>query len=122
MSQFLSFSLPWQQRRMDHIRHALPADRFDGERSILQAEAVGGDLFEREPAGGDLLERQFAGTIAVAERALDGDCFHGELLQWEVRELLHLALDQQRAGLALERLDAEQDRIGPCSRGTVERD
>jgi hypothetical protein len=41
---------------------------------------------------------------------MHGDELHRELLQREVGEFLQLTLHDDGAGLALERLDAEQDR------------
>src|SRR5436190_14271522 len=114
-------SLPWHQRSVDHVRHAFVADRADREVDVLQAEFVRGDQLQRESLRRDLLECQLAGLVAVAAGALHGDKLHREFLQREVRELAEFALRHDDAGLALERLDAEQDRNGTGAGGAVER-
>src|SRR5262249_2666172 len=52
---------PGHQRGVDHIRHALAADRADGEVDVLEPELVRGDQLQREPLRRQLLERQLAG-------------------------------------------------------------
>src|SRR5262245_62695689 len=106
---------------MDHVGHALAADRADREIDVLEAEAVRGHELEREALGGELRERKLAGLVAVAARALHGDELDRELLQREVRERRQLALRHDDAALALERLDAEQDRDGAGAGRAVER-
>ena len=113
--------IPRHQRGVDHVRHALAADRLDREVDVLQPEAVRRHQLQREALRGELLQRQLAGLVAVAARALHGDELHRELLQREVREFAHLALHHDGAGLALERLDAEQDRDRAGAGGAVER-
>src|SRR5689334_23822931 len=71
-------SQPWHQRSVDHIGHALAADRADREINFVEAEAMGGDEFERKALGGKLGQRELAGFIAVTARALHGDEFHRE--------------------------------------------
>src|SRR5215813_14347545 len=84
---FAALSLqPRHQRRVDHVRHALAADRADREVDVLEAEAVRGHELEREALGGELRERKLAGLVAVAARALHGDELDRELLEREVRE------------------------------------
>src|SRR5216117_624394 len=114
--------LPGHERGVDHVRHALAADRADGEVHVLQPEAVGGDFLQRKTLRGELSEGELAGLVAVAARALDGDEFHRDPFEREVRELLHLALHHDRPAFALQGLYAEQDREGPGARGAVERD
>ena len=55
---------PGHQRGVDHVRHALPADRLDREVHVLQAEAMRGDLLQREALRGELRQRQLAGAVA----------------------------------------------------------
>src|SRR5215470_12134778 len=114
--------LPGHQRRVDHILHTLAADRADGEVHVLEPEPVGRHQLERKALRSELRQRQLAGLVAVAARALDGDELHGDLLEREVREFLQLALHHDGAGLALERLHAEQDGDGAGAGGAVERD
>src|SRR5262249_18419908 len=95
-----AFLLPRQQRRLDHIRNALAADRPDREIHGLEPEPVGRDLLQGEALRGELLKRQLAGLEAVAARALDGDEFNRDLFEREIGELLHLALDHNGAALA----------------------
>src|SRR5258706_5582140 len=99
-------SRPRHQRGVDHVRHALAADRADGEVDVLEPELVSGDELEREALRRQLLQGKLAGLVAVSARALHGDELHGELLEREVRERRELALRDDYAGLALERLDA----------------
>src|SRR3954469_7603945 len=96
---------PGHQRRMDHIRHAVPADRLDREIDVLEREAVRGDLLEREALRRELRQRQLARLVAVPACALDGDRLGGDALEREAWEFLKLALDDHGAGLALHRLD-----------------
>ncbi len=107
---------------MDHVRHALSADRADGEVHVFEREAVGRDLLQRKALGCELREGELAGLVAVAARALDGDEFHRDTLEREIREFLHLALDHDRPALALQGLHAEQDGESARARGAVERD
>jgi hypothetical protein len=51
------------------VRHALAADRADGEVDVLQAEAVRGDLLQREALRGELLQRELARLVAVSAGA-----------------------------------------------------
>src|SRR5262249_28450796 len=102
--------------------YALAADRADGEVDILEAEFVGGDLLQREALGGDLRQRQLACLVAVAAGAVHGDELDRELLQRKIREFRQLALHHDGAALALERLDAEQDRNRSGAGGAIERD
>src|ERR1044071_1478 len=112
---------PRHQRSVDHVRHAFAADRLDCLVDLVQAEAMRCHELQRKALRGKLLQRELAGAVAVAARALHGDELHGELLQREVRELAKLALRHDDAGLALERLDAKQDRDGAGAGGAVER-
>src|SRR5262245_55295938 len=64
---------PRQQRGVDHVRHALAADRADREIDVLQSEPVGGDLLQREALRCDLFQGELACPVAVAARALHGD-------------------------------------------------
>src|SRR6266436_4206656 len=114
--------LPRHERGVDHVRHALAADRADREVHVLEREAVGRDLLQRKALGCELRESELAGPVAVAARALDGDEFHRDPLEREIRKFLHFALDHDRPALALQRFHAEQDREGPGARGAVERD
>src|SRR5580704_6308613 len=41
-------SQPRHEGGVDHIRHALPAHRFDGAVDVIEAEAVGGDQLQRK--------------------------------------------------------------------------
>src|SRR5882672_2862047 len=107
---------------MDHVGHAVPADRLDREIDVLQPEPVGGDLLQRKALGGELRQRELAGLVAVAASALDRDRLGRHALEREVREFLQLALHHDGSGLALHRLDAEQDWNGAGARGAVEHD
>src|SRR5438445_464135 len=113
---------PGHKGSVDHVGHALAAYGADCEVHVLQPEAVGGDLLKRKALRGELREGELAGLVAVAARALDGDEFHRNPLEREVRELLHLALDHDRPALALQGLDAEQDGEGAGAGRAVERD
>src|SRR5688572_28780910 len=113
---------PRHQRGVDDIRQPLPAQRLDRQIRILQPEAMGGDLFQRKALGRDLLQRQLAGPEAVAAGALDGNRFDRQLLKRKIRELLELALYHNQAGLALQRIETEQDRRRPRPCRAVERD
>src|SRR5438552_11640103 len=114
--------LPGHERGVDHVGHALAAYRADGEVDFLQSKLVGGDLLQRKALRRELREGELAGLVAVAAGALDGDEFHRDPLEREVRELLHLALDHYRPAFALQGLHAEQDGEGPRARGAIERD
>src|SRR6185436_17965439 len=92
-------SLPRHQRGVDYIRHALVADRADGEIDVVQSELVRRDQLERETLRRDLLECQFARLVAVAARALHGDELHREFFEGEVRELAQFSLRDYDAGL-----------------------
>jgi hypothetical protein len=57
---------------VDDARHALVADRADGEVHVLQAEPVGRDPFERKALGGDLdLYNAPLAWLVNAHKALD---------------------------------------------------
>src|SRR5258708_3040056 len=111
--------LPRHKRSVDHVRHPLSADRADGEVDFLQSKFVGRDLLQRKALGRELREGELAGSVAVAARALDGDEFHRDPLEREIREFLHLALDHDRPALALQGLHTEQNREGPGAGGAV---
>jgi hypothetical protein len=57
----------------------------------------------------------------MAARTLDGDVFHRDLADREIRELRDLALDQQCPALALQSLDAQEDRDRAGAGGAVQR-
>ena len=57
---------------MNDVRHALPADRADGEVDVFQRKAVRGDLFQREALSG--VEFAF-GLVAVAVALVAGLLF-----------------------------------------------
>src|SRR6201982_3670148 len=82
-SQGMSDLLPGNERRVDHIGHALAAHRPDGEIHVLAPEFVGRDLLEREALRGKLRERELARLEAVAARALDCDELHRDLFERE---------------------------------------
>src|SRR5215216_928750 len=107
---------------MNHVGHALPADRLDGEVDVLQCESMRRDLLERKALRRELRQRQLARPVAVAARALEGDELHRDSLQRKVRELLELTLHYHRAAFALERFDPEQDGNGAGAGGAVEHD
>src|SRR5262249_29450557 len=115
----LRFLHPRHQRGVDHVRHALAADRLDRLVDLVEAEAVRRHQLQREALRRKLRQSELAGLVAVAAGALHGDELHGELLQWEVRKFAELTLRDDHAGLALERLDAEQDRNRAGARGAV---
>src|SRR5581483_4069185 len=54
---------PRHQRSVDHIGHALAADRFNRLVDLVEAEPVSGDELQREALGGKLLQRQLAGLV-----------------------------------------------------------
>src|SRR5215216_2755597 len=107
---------------MDYVGHALAADRADGEVDVFEPEAVRGDLLQREALGGDLLQRKLASLEAMAACAVHGDELHRKLLQREIRKFRQFPLHHNGAALALERLDAEQDRDRSGAGRAVERD
>src|SRR5437588_1845004 len=111
---------PGHQRRVDHVRHAVPADRPYGEVHVLEAEAMRGDLLQRKAPGCQLRQRQLAGLVAVAAGALDGHGFDRDALEREVGEFLELALHHDSPGLALHRLDTEEDRDGARAGRAIE--
>src|SRR6266540_1625120 len=104
-SELAAGSEPRHQRGVDHVRHALAADRLDGEVDVLEPELVGRHQLQREALGRQLLQSELAGLVAVAARAFHRNELHRELLEREVRERGELALRHDDAALALERLD-----------------
>ena len=92
---------------MDYIGNAVAADRLDCKINVLQAEGMGCHTFQREAFRGDLFECEFAGFETVASCALDGDKFHGDLANREIRKLRHFALDDDGSCFTLESVDAQ---------------
>src|SRR5262249_19016097 len=109
--------LPWHERRVDHARHPLAADRPDGKVHIFQSKRVRRDLLQREALRFELLQGELARLEAVSARALDGDGFHRDPAERKIREFRHFSLDHHRPAPALERFHAEQYWEGPGTRG-----
>src|SRR5947199_882485 len=99
-------SQPWHERGVNHIRHTLSTDRSNGKVDILEGEPVRRDELQRKTLGRELLECQLARLVAVTTRAGHGDELHREPADGEVRKVRHLALCNDPAAFALERLDA----------------
>src|SRR3954451_7370904 len=78
---------PGHERGVDDARHALIADRPDGEVDIAEGELMGRHQLEREAFRGELLEGELAGPVAVAAGAVHGDEFDRELADREVRKI-----------------------------------
>src|SRR5665213_779356 len=62
----LLMSFPRHQRGVDHVRHALAADRLDRLVHLVQPKPVRRHQFQRKALRGQLLQRQFASPVAVA--------------------------------------------------------
>src|SRR5258705_9258414 len=93
---------------VDGVLAGLAADRAHGQVDVAQTVGVAGQPLEREATRGELGEGELAGAIAVSAGAAKGDGLLGEFFDREVGERGQLALDQECAGTALERVNAEQ--------------
>src|SRR5262245_36241143 len=79
-------SLPRHQRCVDHVGHALAADRFDGEVDILQAEAMRGDEIKWKAPRRELCERKLARFVTVPACALHRDILDRHFAERKIRE------------------------------------
>ena len=105
---------------MNHL--AAAADGVDGVVRVLEPEAVRGDQIKLEAIGVQLFQCQLAAFEVMAARRLYGDVLVADFAQGKVGKFRDvLALDQQRAALALERLDAQQNRNRTRARRAIER-
>src|SRR5712691_10852172 len=114
--------LPWHERRVDDARHALAADRPDGQVHIFESKPVRRELLQRKAPRCELLQSKLACLEAVPARAFDGDGFRSDPADREIRKFRHLSLDHHRPAPALERFHAEQYWEGPGAGGAVEND
>src|SRR5260370_37223130 len=100
---------PGHQRSVDYVRNPVTSDGPDGEIHIRESKGVRGDLLQRKSARCELLQGKLTSLVAVAAGALDRDEFQRQFGQREIRELGHLALNDDGPGFALEGIHAEQD-------------
>src|SRR5262249_35642489 len=115
-------SFPRHEGCVDHVCHALPADRADGEVYVLQPKSVGRYQLKRKTFRSELFERELTGPEAVTARTLDGDILHRDAAYRKICKRTHLSLDNDRTRLALKRFDTEQNRDRSRARGAVEYD